>query len=55
MVQSCAAGKIEANLWLLWLPFTARHWRSSQRGRWLVSTPNFQSPRVICKQPWASC
>jgi len=27
MVQSCAVGKIEANLWLLWegtrLPFTA--------------------------------
>jgi len=30
MVQSCAVGKIEANLWLLWegmrFPFTARQW-----------------------------
>jgi len=29
-------------------------------GQWLQSTRNFQvtvrfSPRVICKQPWASC
>jgi len=30
MAQSCAVGKIEANLWLLWvgtpLPFTAWQW-----------------------------
>jgi len=41
MVLSCAVGKIEANLWLLWegtrLPFTAWHWSAKVQVRQIIS------------------
>jgi len=51
MVQSCAVGKIEANLWLLWegsrLPFTTLNSFASDLSRFLIAQELKTSSRSI--------